>query len=115
MAAGLYNMILEQGASLVRTVTWTDENGSNPDLSTGYTASMVISDSWGSTALLSLTHSSGLTLAAAGLITITITPAQSAALAAQEAVYHLEVHHTSSDKKDRLLKGTFKIEPKAGA
>jgi hypothetical protein len=115
MPAGIYNMLVEHGASYVLGLTWEDEDGNNPDLSTGYTASMIVSDSWGSTELLELTESSGLTLAASGSVTVTITPAKSLALPVGENVYHLEVIKTSTGKKDRLLKGKLTVEPKAGA
>jgi hypothetical protein len=84
--AGIYNLIVEQGASLIRSIIFTDENGATPDLSSGYTAEFVIASDYGVAAALTLTNGSGVTLAAGGSIEISATPAQTSGIAAGE--YH---------------------------
>ena len=113
--AGIYNMIIEQGATVIRNVVWTDENDTKPDFSSGYTAELIIAPDFETAADLTLTNGSGIVLADSGSITFTITAVQSAALAAGEKVWRLDTTHTASGRVDRILKGTCKVEPEAGA
>ena len=113
--AGLYRLIIEQGASAIRNVTWTDEDGNTPDLSTGYTAELVIADDYETAAALTLTDSSGITLGASGSIVFSITATQSAALDAGAYVWRLDITHTASGRVDRILKGPCLVEAEAGS
>jgi hypothetical protein len=113
-------MVVDQGSSFTRVVTWRDES-STPVNITGYTARMKVKRAYSSTStLLSLTLSSGLSLGGtAGTITITITAGQTAALPVQVdgairdplvAVYDLELV-SGSGQVTRLLEGNFIITP----
>jgi hypothetical protein len=111
--AGIFNLLIEQGASRILPVTWTDEDGNTPDLSSGYTAEAIISDKAGGTAELTLTNGSGIALAASGSITVTWTPTQTAALTARESWWELSITKTSSGRTDKILKGRCTVEAEA--
>ena len=112
--AGIFNLIVEQGASVIRDIVWTDETGTKPDFSSGYTSELIIAPDYETAADLTLTNGSGIVLDTGGSIQFTITPTQSAALAAGGKVWRLDTIHTASGRVDRILKGTCKIEPEAG-
>ncbi len=116
MAAGIWNLIIESGASFAASITYEDPTGASPDLSSGYTAEMIFAESWDpdEAAALTLTESAGLTLGADGAIAVELTPVQTAALDVGELVHVLEVTKTSTGYVDRILKGTALVEPKAG-
>jgi hypothetical protein len=113
--AGIYNLIIEQGASHIRSYTYTDEDGNTPDLSSGYTAELVIASAYGGGTLLTKTSSDGITLGASGSIAVNIPPADTAGLAAGEHLWRLDITKTSSGRTDRLLKGAFTVEAEAGS
>lgn len=113
--AGIYNLIVEQGATIKRSITWKDENGTYPDFSSGYTATLIIAPDYDTAADLTLTNGSGITLAAGGSIVFEITPTQSAALDAGTKVWRLDTVRTSDSRKDRILKGRCLVEAEAGA
>lgn len=105
---GYYNFTTGQGETFTRTVTWKI-NTTAVDI-TGYTARMQVRKTHrSSTADVSLTHASGLTLGgAAGTIDITITAATTAALTAGQYVYDLELV-SASGVVTRVLEGTFTL------
>lgn len=112
MTAGVYNLLIEQGATFKRQVLV--RTGSPPlavDL-TGYTAKMQVRStvSAADPAPLTLTHTAGLTLGgAAGTIDIRIEAAQTDPWPFKTAVYDLEI--TSPDGTvTRLLKGTVTVD-----
>lgn len=113
MPAGKYDIIIEQGATFSRVITWDDEDG-EPVNVTGYTARAQFRASHGSTStVLSLTSpSSGLVLGGAlGTITMTITATATAALTAPSfGVWDLELVSATS-VVTRLLEGTYQITP----
>lgn len=106
MTAGVYNWILEQGATLVRSFIYHDSNDQVVNL-TGATARLQIRPyvSSGQT-LLELTTANGKLVidGAAGKITMTITPADTDGIDFDTAVYDLEVVQGGS--VTRLLEGT---------
>jgi hypothetical protein len=116
MPAGIYNTIIEQGATWKRTITWRDENSALVDV-TGYTAVLTVSDSYGGTALVTLTESSGIVVGgAAGTFACTITAAVTAGLAAGERYWELVVTDAAGDGTvTRLLKGTALVDPEVAA
>lgn len=113
MPAGLYNLVIEQGETALRTITWEDEDGANPDLSSGWTASLVVSDRVGGTSLLELTEGSGITLAADGVVEVEFSAVQTAALTAGDGYWHLDLTRTATGRVYRILKGVARIEPGA--
>ena len=74
----------------------------------GYTARMMIKESAGGTAIISLTNSSGITLAASGNnIVIEISATDTAAMDFDNAVYDLEI--VSGTEVTRVLEGKVKL------
>ena len=104
---GTYNFTLYQGADWDRTFTIT-QGGTALNL-TGYTASMQIREAADSTAyLLSLTSGSGITLGGtAGTVAVTITSAQSSAIASGSYAYDLEL--LSGSQVTRLIQGAVNV------
>jgi hypothetical protein len=112
MSASIYNINIEQGATFTRTITWKDSAGAAINL-TGYTARMQIRERVeSSTALVSLTSSSGITLGgAAGTVVITITATQTDALPnMKKGVYDLELV-SAGGIVTRLLQGEVVVSP----
>jgi hypothetical protein len=109
MTAGTYNIIIEQGATFARTLTWQADSA-NVNL-TGYTARMMIRSTIDdSSTIVSLTtENGGITLGgAAGTIALLISATATAALTAGTAVYDLELISASS-VVTRLLQGSVTI------
>jgi hypothetical protein len=110
-SSGPVKFTAKQGDTFHRQVTWSGDSG--PINLTGYTARMQIRNSYtSSTALLSLTQVSGLTLGGAnGTIDIDITSIQTTALAVGTYVYDLEM--TSGSEVTTILEGTFVVTAQA--
>lgn len=104
---GTYNITCPQGATWDKTFTVT-VGGSALNL-TGYTAAMQVRESAdASSALISLTNSSGITLGgSAGTIQVVISSTASAALTAGSYSYDLELN--SGSTITRLLEGSFNV------
>ena len=110
MPAGLYNILAEQGATLARTILYTDADEVVTNL-TGYTAAMQVRATAASaTVLLSATNSNGrLTLGgAAGTIDILVDAATMAALTPGKYVYDLELYTGAT--VIRLIEGSFTVK-----
>lgn len=110
MAAGRYDITIEQGATFSLPISYKDSTGSVVDLvgGNGYTARMMIKESAGGTAIISLTNSSGITLAASGNnIVIEISATDTAAMDFDNAVYDLEI--VSGAEVTRVLEGKVKL------
>jgi len=104
---GTYNITCPQGATWDKTFTVTI-GGTALDL-TGYTAAMQVRESAdASSALISLTQASGITLGGtAGTIGVVISSTASAAIAAGSYSYDLELN--SGSTITRLLEGSFNV------
>ena len=111
MPAAQYNIIIEQGATWRLSLTWKDSAGAPIDL-TGYTARMQVRQAYGAAdALLSLSNGTGITLGpSAGVITLTASATQTAAIAARNGVYDLEMV-APDGTVTRLLQGSVTISP----
>lgn len=113
MTAGRYDLTIEQGATLARTITWTDSNGDAVDL-TGYTAEAQGRASYEATVYAwRITSSSGITLGGiAGTIALLMTAATTAALSPHRGVWDLEL--TAPDGTvTRLLEGAYTVRAEA--
>lgn len=109
--AGVHNFSCEQGATFSRVITFQGSDGVAVNLS-GYTARMQVrADHESAVVLLSLTtENGGIALGgAAGTVTLTATATQTAALAAGEAVYDLELVNGAT--VIRLIQGCFVVDP----
>lgn len=105
-----YDFTAGQGETFDRTVTWKiDDVAVNL---TGYTARLQIRKTHKSTsAVVSLTSSSGLTLGgSAGTIQIVISATATAALTAGKYVYDLELV-SAGGVVTRVIEGAFELTP----
>lgn len=111
MTAGIYNATIDQGATWSVVITYKDSTGAAINL-TGYTAAMQIRQQYNSTdADLTLTSpSNGIVITPlTGVVTVTITAAQTFTLAEGYYVYDIEL--TSGTYKDRLIQGQLTVAP----
>ena len=112
MPAGIYNIVIEQGADFDRELTWRDATGALVDVS-GYTAQAMGRDNQESaTAIFDLSVGSGITLGgAAGTIALFIAGATTAAYSALTGVWDLFLTDTAgTGKVTKLLRGVMIIE-----
>lgn len=108
--ASTYNILVDQGATYTLAVTYKDSSGTAINL-TGYTAAMQLRYSYDSaTAVLSLSSpSNGIVITgASGLVTITISANQTAALSADTFLYDLEITSPTT-VKTRLIQGVVVV------
>jgi hypothetical protein len=113
MPAGKHDIIIEQGATFRRVITWKDANGTAINL-TGYTAKMQVRERVGSsTVVLECSSANGrITLGgSAGTITIVAQDEITAPLTPMpKAVYDLELT-SAGGEVTRLLRGGVEIVP----
>jgi hypothetical protein len=114
MAAGHYNIYIEQGATYDQTFTWTDNNDVPINL-TGYTARMQIRRDVAEkdvTIDFDVTTSGTITLGgSAGTIHVKIPATGTAGITSGEYKYDLELQHTASGDVTRLLQGAVTVDP----
>ena len=111
MIAAVYNMLIDQGATFSRVLTYKDDAGSAVNL-TGYTARMQVRDTYDAAgvALNLTTENGGITLGGtAGTITLAAAATATAAIEAKPYVYDLEL--VSGSVVSRLIQGTFNVRP----
>lgn len=112
MAAGEYDITVEQGATFSRVLTWKNSSGTAYNL-TGYTARMKAKANYSSAnAIVELTTENGRIAlgGAAGTVTLTISAADTAALSATTGVYDLELI-SGGGAVTRLVQGKFTVSP----
>lgn len=124
MAAGIYDIIIEQGADWRLVLTWKDEAGAPVNL-TGYTARMQVRETYASKVkVFDLTTENGrITLPGDGVIELAIPASVSAAVAinpaktawidgkqAQQLVFDIEMV-APSGAVTRLLQGAALFVP----
>ena len=111
MAAGKYDITVEQGATLTVNLSYKDSAGDVVDLSSGYAARMKIKEAADGT-LIASTESGdspkntlSIALAASGNnIIVTMTATNTAALDFDTAVYDLELT-SGANTVDRIIEG----------
>lgn len=109
--AAKYDIVMDQGATFSRAITWQDSQAVPVNL-TGYTARMQVRDEVdSSTSALSLTtENSRISLGGtAGTITLLVSATDTAAVAAGEYVYDLELV-SGSGTVTRLIQGCFTVD-----
>jgi hypothetical protein len=112
MSAGQYNIIIEQGASFYRKLTWTDRVGQPMWTSVdSITAKMQIRTEAGGDLLIELsTENNRITLSENGVIELNISAADTGNLTYPlPAVHDLEI--TQDTTVTRLIEGTVTIKP----
>ena len=108
--AGTYNMTCQQGATLDKSITWSD-SARNPYNLTGYTARMQVRSSVSSpTVLLELTTTNGRIILGSSEynIRLLVDAITTSALTPGLYVYDLEVV-SGSGVVDRIIEGNFKV------
>lgn len=111
MSAGLYKMVLEQGATFNLVVTWRNPDQTPIDL-TGYTAKMQVRPSKGSADVIATFSTDDATIVlggSLGTVMFDVDAADTALLPAGVYVYDLEMK-SSGGQVTRLLEGTFTID-----
>ncbi len=104
---GKYTLYLYQGATFTRIITWKDESGALVDL-TGFTARLHMRETLdAATPFLALTtENGGITLGGvAGTITLFASATDTAAIAAKQGVYDLELVAGNGTTVTRLIEG----------
>jgi hypothetical protein len=110
--AGRYDIVVDRGATLLRTFAVTDANQA-PVPYAGYTGRMQVRrDHSSSTVLLDATTSNGkLTInGAAGTISLNVSDEETANLSATTAYYDLMLTSTAG-QSFKLLEGQFIVRP----
>jgi hypothetical protein len=111
MAAAKYDLLIEQGATWLRTLTLRDSDNALVNL-TGYSARMSVRQKIESTTtLLDLTVANGRVAlgGAAGTIILTLTAIETAALSFALAVYDIEMV-SGAGVVTRLMNGRIALE-----
>ena len=108
MTAGIYDIVIEQGATFTLNATWKDSAGAPVNL-TGYSARMQVRPSYESEEILaSLVSPTNIVLGGAlGTIVATIPATDTQKLNIQEGVYDLELE--IGGVVTRLLQGKATI------
>ena len=111
IAPGLLNLTFSQGATWKLAMTYTNSTSDPIDLP-NYTARMQARQSYDSgTPVLSLTNGSGIALGGtAGTIDLLVDAVTSAAIAAAQYVYDLEIE-SASGEVSRVVQGTLIVTP----
>ena len=110
MAAGKYDITIEQGATFTLNLSYKNSAGAVLDLSSGYSARMKIRESTGGTIIASTEsgdspkNTLSIALAASGNnIIVTMTAVNTATLDFDNAVYDLELF--AGPVTDRIIEG----------
>lgn len=106
--AGIYNGVIDQGATWTLNIVYNDYNGVPVNL-TGYTARLQLRSKYDSSAVLTLSTANGgiVITGATGEIAITGTATQTQAIASGIYIYDLEL--TSGAEITRLIQGQMTV------
>jgi hypothetical protein len=108
--AAIANLSIDQGASFSSDVTVKDANNNAFNL-TGYTAAAKMAKGYASTrtrTTITATISGDPTT---GVVTLSMTAADTASLDAERYVYDLEITQTSSGQVTRVIEGIISVRP----
>jgi hypothetical protein len=106
--AVLSNLSVDQGSDFSAEVTVEDSSGDVANL-TGYTGAGQIRKTYSSSTAVAFAVV--VTNAAAGLITLTLTNAQTNTMKAGRYVYDVEITKTANGEKTRVVEGQVTINP----
>ena len=107
--AAIANLTIDQGTTFSSDVTVKDANG-QPFKLTGYTAAAKIAKGYASTRTRSNLNTSIATDAATGVVTLSLTAAETTALDAERYVYDLEIT-SSVGAVTRVIEGLITVRP----
>ena len=108
--AAIANLSIDQGASFSSDVTVKDANNNAFNL-TGYTAAAKMAKGYASTRTrrtITATISGDPTT---GVVTLSMTAADTASLDAERYVYDLEITQTSTGQVTRVIEGIISVRP----
>ena len=108
--AAIANLSIDQGASFSSDVTVKDANNNAFNL-TGYTAAAKMAKGYASTrtrTTITATISGDPTT---GIVTLSMTAADTASLDAERYVYDLEITQTSTGTVTRVIEGIISVRP----
>tara|TARA_Y100000004_G_C8831054_1_gene376190 strand:- start:399 stop:743 length:345 start_codon:yes stop_codon:yes gene_type:complete len=109
--AAIANLTIDQGANFSSDVTVKDANGNAFNL-TGYTVEAKMAKGYSSTRTRTTITSTIATDATTGVVSLTLTSTQTAALDAPERyVYDVEITQTSSGTVTRVIEGIITVRP----
>jgi len=106
--AAIANLTIDQGATFSSDVTVKDANGNAFDL-TGYTAAAKLAKGYASTRTRTDFTTTIAADATSGVVTLSLTATQTAALDAERYVYDLEI--TSGATVTRVIEGIISVRP----
>jgi hypothetical protein len=113
MAAGVYNTVIEKGATFELTVTYNDATGAAVNLTT-WTVRMQVRETPSSASAILTSEGVSptivLTKNSSGVISATVSAANTAALTVATAYYDIEAQ-TSAGVVRRVLQGRIIISP----
>jgi hypothetical protein len=107
--AAVANLSIDQGATFTSDITVKDINGNVFDL-TGYTASAKLAKGYSSTRTRTTISTTFATDRTTGVLTISLTANQTAALDAERYVYDVEIT-SGSGSVTRVLEGIITVRP----
>ena len=109
--AAIANLIIDQGANFSSDITVKDANGNAFDL-TGYTTEAKMAKGYASTRTRTTITSAVASDPTTGVVSLTLTSTQTAALDAPERyVYDVEITQTSSGTVTRVIEGIITTRP----
>jgi len=109
--AAIANLIIDQGANFSSDITVKDANGNAFDL-TGYTTEAKMAKGYASTRTRTTITSAVASDATTGVVSLSLTATQTAALDAPERyVYDVEITQTSTGTVTRVIEGIITTRP----
>tara|TARA_B100000003_G_scaffold167086_1_gene153580 strand:+ start:376 stop:723 length:348 start_codon:yes stop_codon:yes gene_type:complete len=109
--AAIANLIIDQGANFSSDITVKDANGNAFDL-TGYTTEAKMAKGYASTRTRTTITSAVASDATTGVVSLSLTSTQTAALDAPERyVYDVEITQTSTGTVTRVIEGIITTRP----
>jgi hypothetical protein len=108
--AAIANLSIDQGASFSSDVTVKDANNNAFNL-TGYTAAAKMAKGYASTRTRTTITATVAGDATTGVVTLSMTAADTASLDAERYVYDLEITQTSSGAVTRVIEGIITVRP----
>lgn len=108
MAAGKYNMLVQQGVTYNQTITLSDTVTSTPINITGCTIAAQIREQY-SDQTAAAVFTTAIPLGTDGQFQISLTPTQTSAIAFDRGVYDIEITYPGGVVKDRILQGNVVI------
>lgn len=108
--AAIANLTIDQGATFSSDVTVKDANGNPFDL-TGYTAAAKMAKGYASTRTRTNFTTTVAADATTGVVTLSLSATDSAALDGERYVYDLEITQTSSGSVTRVIEGIISVRP----